>query len=113
MKKFMARAFVSACLASVAAPTFSSQHDHNSHHPAVSSEAADMTTGEVRKINKDANKITLRHGEIKNLDMPPMTMVFRVKDPAMLDKVKAGDKVQFMAENLGGALTVIAIEPVK
>jgi len=72
-----------------------------------------MTTGEVRKINKDANKITLRHGEIKNLDMPPMTMVFRVKDPAMLDKVKAGDKVQFMAENLGGALTVTAIEPVK
>jgi Cu/Ag efflux protein CusF len=72
-----------------------------------------MTTGEVRKINKDANKITLRHGEIKNLEMPPMTMVFRVKDSAMLDKVKAGDKVQFTAEKLGGALTVTAIEPVK
>ncbi len=60
--------------------------------------AAEMTDGEVRKVSKDTNKITIKHGEIKNLDMPPMTMVFQVKDPAMLDKVKAGDKVRFAAE---------------
>ena len=60
--------------------------------------AAEMTDGEVRKVSKDTNKITLRHGEIKSLDMPPMTMVFQVRDPAMLDKVKAGDKVRFAAE---------------
>ena len=60
--------------------------------------AAEMTDGEVRKVSKDTNKITLRHGEIKSLDMPPMTMVFQVRDPDMLDKVKAGDKVRFAAE---------------
>jgi Cu(I)/Ag(I) efflux system protein CusF len=73
----------------------------------------DMVAGEVRKVDKDARKITLRHGEIKQLDMPAMSMVFRVKDPAMLDKVKAGDKVNFKAENAGGAMTLTEIEPVK
>lgn len=73
----------------------------------------DMVDGEVRKVDKDARKITLRHGEIKQLDMPAMTMVFQVKDPAMLDKVKAGDKVKFKAAGTGGALTVTEIEPAK
>ncbi len=72
-----------------------------------------MVDGEVRKVDKDTSKITLRHSEIKKLDMPAMTMVFRVKDPAMLDKVKAGDKVKFKAEGSGGALTVTEIEPAK
>lgn len=69
--------------------------------------------GEVRKIDKEAGKITLKHGPIPNLDMPGMTMVFRVKDPAMLDSVKAGDKVRFSAEKVAGALTVIQLTPVK
>jgi Cu(I)/Ag(I) efflux system protein CusF len=70
-----------------------------------------MTTdGEVRKIDKDAGKITLKHGEIKHMDMPPMTMVFAVKDKALLDKVKPGDKVKFAASNEGGKLTVTAIQ---
>ena len=73
--------------------------------------AADMTDAEVRKVSKDAGKITLKHGEIKSLDMPAMTMVFQVKDPALLDKVKAGDKVRFAAEkSAGGAFVVTAIE---
>ena len=57
--------------------------------------AADMTDGEIRKVDKDAKKVTIKHGEIKNLDTPAMTMVFQVKDPAMLDKVQSGDKVKF------------------
>ena len=57
--------------------------------------ATELATGEVRKVDKAASKITIKHGEIKSLDMPPMTMVFSVKEPAMLDKVKAGDKVKF------------------
>lgn len=73
----------------------------------------DMVDGEVRKVDKDARKITLRHSEIKNLNMPGMTMVFQVKDPAMLDKVKTGDKVKFKAENAGGTLTVTEIETAK
>ena len=75
--------------------------------------AMPMVDGEVRKIDTSAKKITLKHGEIKNLDMPPMTMVFQVKDPAMLEKVKVGDKVQFTVENANGAMTVLTLEPAK
>ena len=63
--------------------------------------------------DKEANKITIKHGPMPSLDMPAMTMVFQVKDPALLEKVKAGDKVQFEAQKLGGAFTVIRIEPAK
>ena len=80
---------------------------------ALAAHAADMTDAEVRKVDKDAKKITLKHGEIKNLDMPGMTMVFQVKDPTWLDKVKAGDKVKFSAEKTGGAYVVTAIEAAK
>lgn len=72
-----------------------------------------MTDGEVRKVDKEAKKITLKHGEIKNLGMPAMTMVFQVKDPALLDKVKSGDKVRFNAENVNGALVMTSIEASK
>jgi len=75
--------------------------------------ADDMAEGVIRKVNKDAGKLTIKHGEIKNLDMPPMTMVFQVKDPAMLDRVKAGDKVRFTVESKGGAMTVTKLEPAK
>ena len=74
---------------------------------------SDMADGEVRKVDKDAKKITLRHGELKQLDMPPMTMVFQVKDAALLDKVKAGDKVKFRAQNSGGTMVVTDIEVIK
>jgi len=75
---------------------------------------AEPADGEVRKVDKDAQKITIRHGPLPSLDMPqPMTMVYRVKDPAMLDRVKPGDKVKFEAENVGGAFTVTKIEPVR
>ena len=72
-----------------------------------------LSDGEVRKVDKDAKKITIKHGPLQNLDMPPMTMVFQVKDPAMLEQVKAGDKVKFQAEKVGGAFTVTKIEPAK
>ena len=75
--------------------------------------ATDMTDAEVRKIDKENNKITLKHGDIKNLDMPGMTMVFQLKDAAMLDKLKTGDKVKFKAEKIGGAYTVTVIEAAK
>nr|WP_238455984.1 copper-binding protein [Azohydromonas lata] len=71
---------------------------------------ADMADGEVRKVDKDEAKVTLRHGEIRSLDMPPMTMVFTAKDKALLDKVKAGDKVKFKAANEGGKLIVTDID---
>jgi Cu/Ag efflux protein CusF len=71
---------------------------------------AQSADAEVRKVDKSAGKITLKHGEIKNLDMPPMTMVFRVKDKAWLDQVVAGDKVKFDAEKLDGQYVVTALK---
>ena len=72
----------------------------------------DATEGEVRKVDKDAKKITLKHGPIKNLDMPAMTMVFQVKDAALLDKLAAGDKIMFTAEQQQGAMVVTGAEKV-
>ena len=72
--------------------------------------AGTLVDGEIRKVDKDAKKITIQHGPLLSLDMPAMTMVFRVKEPAMLDQVKAGDKVKFQAEKIGGAFTVTKIE---
>jgi uncharacterized cupredoxin-like copper-binding protein/Cu/Ag efflux protein CusF len=66
--------------------------------------------GVVRKIDPDAGKLTLRHGRIDNLDMPPMTMVFRVQPRELLNAVKAGDKVKFYAEERNGELVVTAIQ---
>jgi Cu(I)/Ag(I) efflux system protein CusF len=75
--------------------------------PAVAD--GDMVKGEVVKVDKAAGKVTLKHGPIKKLDMDGMTMVFRVADPAMLDKVKAGDKIEFEADRVNGAITVTKI----
>jgi Cu(I)/Ag(I) efflux system protein CusF len=76
--------------------------------PALSS-ATEMSDGEVRKIDKDSGKVTIRHGELKNLDMPPMTMVFQVKEPALLAKIKVGDKIRFRAEKAGSAFVIIDV----
>ena len=71
----------------------------------------EFTAAEVRKVDKAARKITLKHEEIKNLGMPPMAMVFQVKDNAVLDKYKAGDKVQFKAVYDAGKYFVVEIRP--
>lgn len=78
--------------------------------PLLAQAPVDMTSAEVRKVDKEAKKITLRHEQIKSLDMPAMTMVFQVRDPAMLEQVKAGDKVRFSAEKLDAGYTVMHIE---
>ena len=72
-----------------------------------------LAEGEVRRVDKAGGKISLKHGEIKNLDMPPMSMVFQVSDKALLDKVKVGDKVNFTASQVNGDYTVMSIEPRK
>lgn len=85
--------------------------DHGAQHGStpVQQASEDTTEGEVRKVDKGAKKITLKHGEIKNLEMPPMTMVFQVKDESMLESVKPGDKVRFKVERLSGALVLTEI----
>ena len=69
-----------------------------------------MSEGEIRKIDKEGGKLTIRHEELKNLGMPAMTMVFRAKHPQILEQLKQGDKVRFVAEKVDGALTVTVIE---
>jgi len=72
-----------------------------------------MTDGEVKKVDPDNGKITLKHGDIKNLDMPGMTMVFTVRDKGQLTKLKPGDKVQFMVVQEGGKMVVTDIQPAR
>jgi Cu(I)/Ag(I) efflux system periplasmic protein CusF len=70
----------------------------------------EMAEAEVRKVDKEAKKVTLKHGPIKNLDMPGMTMVFQVRDEKLFDKLTAGEKIKFSVEQLQGAFVVTAVE---
>ncbi|MGM9515615.1 copper-binding protein [Roseateles sp. DB2] len=74
-------------------------------------QAMDMTEGEIRKIDKENKKLTIKHGEIRNLQMPGMTMVFQVKDAAVLEQVKVGDKVRFKVERGPTGLLVTDLQP--
>ena len=113
--KMTARSLTLLALCALAVPAAYAQSlpDTKLAQAAAATSASSMTDAEVRKVDKDAAKITLRHGEIKNLEMPAMTMVFQVKDKAMLDMVKAGDKVRFAADKVGGAFTITQIEAAK
>lgn len=102
-----------ALLASTAA--YAQQADHSSHHPAQPGAAAAATPseGEVRKVDMEQGKVTLRHGPLANLDMPAMTMVFTAADKKLLEGLNQGDKVRFTADRQNGTYVVTAIEPVK
>ncbi|MBL8520075.1 MAG: copper-binding protein [Betaproteobacteria bacterium] len=116
IKQAVLAAAVSVALAPIAAGAGGDHHQKQGEKKAeTKAETADtaMADGEVRKVDKDAKKITLKHGEIKSLDMPAMTMVFQVKEDKLLDKVKAGDKVKFKADKAGSGYAVTAIEVVK
>ena len=109
------RLFLSATALAITAlagnPVFAQMNmDHGKMGMAA---APGMTDGEVRKIDKDAGKITIKHGEIKHMEMPGMTMVFVVKDKVLLDKTSVGAKIQFMATNENGQMTVTDIQPAK
>lgn len=72
---------------------------------------AQPVEGEVRKVDPDAGKITLKHGEIRNLDIPAMQMSFRVSDPGWLKRFQVGDKVTFTADKVGGQFTITSMSP--
>ncbi len=71
---------------------------------------AQLAEGEVRKVDRNAGKITIKHGEIRSVDMPPMTMVFEVRDRKLIEQVKPGDAVRFDVEKQGGAYVLTRIE---
>ena len=84
--------------------------DQNHAQSAAAAATNAMTAGEVRKVDTEQGKVTLKHEAIANLDMPAMTMVFRVAQPELLKDLKAGDKVQFQAESANGAIVVTRIQ---
>lgn len=110
ISKFAVTIALSLCAAS---PAFANDAPHTSAPDQAAETSAPVSEGEIRKVNKDAGKVTIKHGELKNLDMPPMTMVFRVKDSSMLDQVKAGDRIRFVANKINGAFTVTELEVVR
>jgi Cu(I)/Ag(I) efflux system periplasmic protein CusF len=86
--------------------------------PAVATELAQARQpqaidGEVTRVNKDTQKITIRHGPMPHIDMPAMTMVYALKDPAMLDQVKVGSKIRFIGDKIDGQFTVLSIDSVR
>ena len=81
--------------------------------PAAKPMAVEPTDGEVRKVDRKGGKITLKHGELRNLGMPPMAMQFEVKERKLIDKLKVGDKVRFKAVYEGGKYVVTEIRPTK
>lgn len=109
----MKKATLAVLLAGLAltAPALADDN-HHAGGSAAQAAAPAAVDGVVRKVDKVAQKITIRHGPIPALDMPePMTMVYRVKDPALLGKVKAGDKVKFEAEIVDGNFVLTTIAP--
>ena len=114
MKSVLLAALLS-CVAAVPAWA-QAGHDHTGHTMATPAKATSGpvdNTGEVRRVNADTRKITIAHGPLKAFDMPAMTMTFAVKDPAMLTKVKQGDKVRFGLEKAGEDFVITRIEPAK
>jgi len=108
----MKRLFGAACALwlATAATAQVPAHDHAAHAPAAASAAVALTEGLVRKIDRDAAQLTLRHGPITNLNMGAMTMVFKVADRAWLTDLKEGDQIRFAASRINGVITITAIE---
>jgi Cu(I)/Ag(I) efflux system protein CusF len=113
MSPRFAAILASAAFASL--PVFADKdHSHSQGTPAKAAAAeSGFSEGEVKKIDKAAGKVTIKHGPLASLDMPAMTMVFRVKDVAMLDQVKAGDNIRFKADKVDGAYTVTEYQAAK
>ncbi len=98
-------------------PALAQDHSGHAHHgaaaatPAARDAQAALTAGEITRIDARTGKLTIRHEDIKNLDMPAMTMVFALKNAQKAAAFKPGDKVLFMAEDEGGTLTITHIQP--
>jgi Cu/Ag efflux protein CusF len=102
------------CALTFAAATYAASDMGNMSMGGGTMQSADMkdsmSHGEIRKVDLAAGKLTIKHGPLENLGMEAMTMVFKVKDPAMLSQVKVGDKIDFVAEEVNGALTVVKLQ---
>ncbi len=110
--KFLTKISLSILLAaSAASPLYAEDAKVQSAAAPEKSELhATMSEGEIRKINKEIGKVTIKHGPLQNLDMPGMTMLFRLQDPAMFDQIKEGDKIKFVADKIDGTFVVKSLQ---
>ena len=115
MKRFVTTTLIATL--GLAAPAVAlAQADHAAHHGGASAPAAadaPLADGTVKKVDKSAGKLTIAHGPLKGLGMPPMTMAFRAAEPGLLEQVKVGDKIRFAVEKVRGVVTVTAVEVVQ
>jgi len=96
------------------APSAASQDDHAGHRAqSTTASESSLSEGVVRKVDKATGKVTVAHGPLTNLKMPAMTMVFRVKDVAWLDRMQVGSTIRFQAESINGVLTIVRLELAK
>ena len=107
--------FCASAVLTLAAGFATAQSDNHMQHPVTTSTPsatadAAFTAGVIKKIDKEAGKLTIQHGPILNLNMPAMTMVFKLKDAGMIDQVKPGDQINFVVERVNGTLMVIHLE---
>jgi Cu/Ag efflux protein CusF len=112
MKKLIV---VSVALAAiVAAPAFAGDDmagmDMSKPSASKTSSKTALTEAEVRKVDAATGMVTLKHGALENVGMPPMTMAFKAKDAAMVKQVHEGDKVKVRVENVNGTLTIVKLE---
>jgi len=105
--------FMAAVVALAFAGAAEAQSSKAAVPAATQAAASDLTDGEIRKVDKDNKKLTIKHGPLKSLDMPSMTMVFAVSDESVLDKFQTGDKVRFDAGKMDGKIVVTRIEPAR
>lgn len=96
-------------LALAAAPSLAASHEHGDAHEHGAPAAEELVDAEVRAVDRDNGKLTLRHGPITKYEMAGMTMVFRVADPALLSGLAVGDKVRFAVDKVSGRLVVTRI----
>ena len=115
MKRFVTTTLIATL--GLAAPAVAlAQADHAAHHGGASAPAAadtKLADGTVKKIDKSSGKLTIAHGPLEALGMPPMTMAFSAAEPGLLEQVKVGDKIRFAVEKVRGVVTVTAVEVVQ
>jgi len=101
-------------VAAATSPAALAQSERSGHHQDASAGVlAKLAEDEIRRVNTEAKKLTIKHGSISDLDKPAVTMVIPVMGPAILDQLKAGGTIKLASENLGGAITLTSIEPAK
>jgi len=107
------RALITALFLTAIIPAYAAMNEHDDHGAMANHAEADFVDGVVKKVDKAAGKVTLSHGPLTNLNMPAMTMVFRVKEAAWLDQMQVGAKIRFVADSINGALTIVQLEAAK